>query len=394
MIFWLLAGAATALCVALLLRPLLRRSSPDSPRVEYDLRVYRDQLAEVERDVARGVLRPDQAEAARGEVERRMLASADAENSDTQEATASAAPRPSLWLAAATTLLLPAAAVTLYLWLGVPGLPSLPLTERPPAAGQPENLIAEARAQVEREPGNREAWRVLGGLYVHQDRFDEAVAAYRRLLELAPEDRDTMGVLAEILIARADGEVAREARLLLAEIIKADPGNPRARYYAALAMSQDGMLREALDIWSGLLRDSTPDAPWLPLVQSQVRAVAAALGLDESSLSEILAPQSPPSPALPAGPSKDDVAAAAELSDEERIAFIRSMVERLAARLQDEPEDLQGWLRLARAYQVLGDLDQARTALERAQSAAANLPADAPLRKSLADALEALPASN
>jgi cytochrome c-type biogenesis protein CcmH len=143
-------------------------------------------------------------------------------------------------------------------------------------------------------------------------------------------------------------------------------------------------MREAVTTWTDLLREAPPEATWRDFVAGQVRQAAAALGEDpppeaaETTTAETAPPAasppmtsppvaSPPIAGVP-GPSQADVEAAGQMSGEDRLAFIRSMVARLATRQEEQPENLDGWLRLARAYGVLGEADHAKAALDRAEA--------------------------
>jgi cytochrome c-type biogenesis protein CcmH len=294
---------------------------------------------------------------------------------------------------------IPLTAIGLYLVLGNPGVPSMPFAERPvpeaPAedvAGQEmEGLIATLAARLAEDPDSRAGWLLLGRSYAQLDQFGAAAQAYRRAIALGFDDATIQGALGEALAAQADGTIGPEARNAFAAALVHDPQDPRARYYAGLALAQDGQAQAAIDIWLGLLRESTAAAPWRPVVAQQIREAAASLGIEAPELPVALDPaQGNPQPGPDPGPDAADVEAAGQMSAEDRAAFIRSMVARLAERLEAEPGDFQGWLRLARAFGVLGEADRARDALTRAEAAIRELPGDAPERAQLEAAREAL----
>ena len=392
MTFWLLVGALSALVIAVLLWPLLRRPADTAARGEYDLAVYRDQLAEVERDVARGVLSPDQADAARTEIERRILALAgqagDEGHAGSLEAAPSRSPdRQGRLIAAGLAVVLPAAAFGLYLLLGAPGHPSAPFAERAPPESAPQDmlrLVDRLARRMAETPDDLQGWVLLGRSYAGLGRYDEAVEALRQAVERGVEDPEIWAALGEALVAANGGRVVPGARKAIATALEGDPANPRARYYQALGLVQDGRLREALDRWVALAADAPADAPWQGVVRRQIAETAASLGLDPDDPA-LAAPRS-----APRGPSRADVEAVAELSPDEQAAFIRSMVDGLAARLEGEPDDLEGWIRLARAYVVLGEAERAERAVERATQLVADLPSDAPERAAVERARKAL----
>ncbi len=395
MTFWLLVGALCALVIAVLLWPLLRRPADTAARGEYDLAVYRDQLAEVERDVARGVLSPDQADASRTEIERRILALAgqagDEGHAGSLEVAPSRSPdRQSRLIAAGLAVVLPAAAFGLYLLLGAPGHPSAPFAERAPPESAPQDMLRLVDRLAKRladAPDDLEGWVLLGRSYAGLGRHDEAVDALRQAVERGVEDPEIWAALGEALVAANGGRVVPGARKAIATALDGDPANPRARYYQALGLVQDGRLREALDRWVALAADAPPDASWRDVVRQQIAETAASLGLDpdDPALAALPLP-----PRAPRGPSRADVEAMAELSSDEQAAFIRSMVDGLAARLEEEPDDLEGWIRLARAYVVLGEDERAERAVERAAQLVADLPSNAPERAAVERARGAL----
>ncbi|MEM7221771.1 MAG: c-type cytochrome biogenesis protein CcmI [Pseudomonadota bacterium] len=366
MTFWLIAGSLILITLAVLLIPLLRAAKTPAPRTEHDLAVYRDQLAEVERDLSRGVLDPEEAEAARQEVKRRLLV---ADATPNQPA---AARRAGLVLPIALALLVPAASLALYFGLGSPGQPSLPFAERPAPEPPPVEMvqaIEQLAARLAQQPEDTQGWQLLGRSYAQLGRFREAAEAFNQSIAHGDDSADAYANLGEMLAAAQNGTLGAASRQAFAAALERDPNNPRARYYGGLALAQDGRLAEALQVWRNLERDSPTEAPWRPLLEQQIAALGAELG---------------EAPAAP-GPSQSDVAAAAEMSPEERAAFIESMVARLASRLQETPDDLEGWLRLARAYGVLGRRDDGLAALERADALAAELPADAPVHGTIAE---------
>jgi cytochrome c-type biogenesis protein CcmH len=140
-------------------------------------------------------------------------------------------------------------------------------------------------------------------------------------------------------------------------------------------------------VWKSLAEDVPAASPWVRLLREQIARAAGELGIDAPAISR--APEGAPG-AAPRGPSSADVEAAQEMTPEDRMAFIRSMVEQLAARLDSQPADPDGWLRLARAYDVLGEGDKARAALASAEAVIAALPEAAPERAALVQRLETL----
>lgn len=396
MIFWLIAGGMTALVVALMLAPLFRRAAAQPTREAYDLAVFRDQLAEIDRDLDRGVLNEGQAGAARHEVERRLLAVADRETPAADRASAAGSKGAGRMAAAALALFIPVAALGLYMTLGAPGAPSMPFAERPDAQPAPSGDMAELAEGLARRlqdsPDDPDGWRLLGRTYAEVGRYQDSAAALRQAIERGLDDADTQSFLGEVLVLGNNGEIVQEARTAFAKALEQEPGHPRALYYAALSLAQDGRLNDALDLWTKLAEAAPPDAPWRDVVLQQVRQAATELGVEPPAIAmaEAVAPEAAPAPR---GPSAEDIEAASEMGAEERMAFIRTMVDGLAARLDEQPDDLDGWLRLTRAYLVLGELDEADGAFQQAARLADDLPAQAPERGTLEQLRGALEAA-
>lgn len=374
MLFWILAALLTACAVALLVHPLMRSRGGVAARTDYDLAVYRDQLQELERDVARGLLDRDQAEAARAEIGRRMLA-ADAGRGP-QASTPPTRASAGRWPAVAIAALLPLAALAVYLPAGHPDLPAQPVASRDDAGAPPAVLEALDRLgqELERDPDNLQGWVLMAQVYDRMGRHRDAADAYRRALALSQGDPGLATAFAEALVRTDRGIVSEEARRIFDGVLERVPDDPRARYYLALASAQAGDFEAALAGWSGLLRASPPDAPWVGLVRQRIAEAATELGRDVASVMP-----DPPSPGAAAqppapGPTREQMQAAGEMTAEQRAGMVRGMVDRLAARLEEEPGDADGWLRLARAYRVLGDREKALEAYAGAQSAAPDRP--------------------
>jgi cytochrome c-type biogenesis protein CcmH len=386
---WVVMAVLTAGALVPVLMPLLRRVQAASRRADYDIAVYRDQLGEVERERERGVLSADEVAAATTEIERRILAAADAEEVSTLE---ERPPRDKRLAAALIAVAVPVGAVALYLNVGSPGLPDQPLAERR-ATGNPSQgasqdaqgaggmaRMAERLAQrLLKNPNDFNGWKLLGRSYLEMQRYADAADTYRRALEVGGERPGIAADYAEALVFAADGVVTPKALDIFTTLADADPLNPRARYYLGLAQAQGGDVRGALQAWVDLRALSPPAAPWLVAVERQIVAAARDLGIDAAEIApspaarELAKSVPAAQPQMPAarqadapGPTGDDVEAAAGMSAAERADMIRTMVERLARRLEKEPGDIEGWRRLARAYEVLGEKEKAAEARRRA----------------------------
>lgn len=383
MTVWLAAAALTAAIVCLLL--WRRPASEQDEDGAHDLAIYRDQLAEIDRDVERGLIDARQADAARTEISRRMLSAAD--RGEIGTATARHSGR---WLPLAVAAALPLAALALYLPTGRPDLPSQPYASRD-QSGQESMMAAvreaDALAQtLAADPENPAGWVELGQRYRDLGRLNEAVAAFARAIGLTGGDPIVTSFYAETLVQLGEGMVTEDAVHAFESVLERLPGEPRAQYYLGLARAQAGDDAGALERWQALAAASPSDAPWLPTVHEQIRNTAERMELDpESQVPDSLPPGAGAQTALgPRGPDAADVAAAQSMTPEEQAEMIRGMVEGLASRLQDTPDDLAGWLRLGAAYRVLGEPENAADALSRA---AALAPEDPEILGAYADAL-------
>jgi cytochrome c-type biogenesis protein CcmH len=374
MMLWALLSAIAVLAVALLLAPLWRSPKRSAARAEYDAQVYRDQLAEVERDAQRGAITADQAQAARTEIARRLLTVSAAQDKASATVTAQAARAASKasrrGIAAFVGVAVPVAAFGVYLIVGSPHLPGRPAAEiraQLPAQSDADinALVARLGDKLKDRPTDLQGWSLYARSLAGLGRFEEAVAAYRRATTLDPRDAELMSNFAEVQIFAARGTVTPEAAAALRATLALDPKEARARYYMGLAASQTGRTEEALTWWLALEADSAPDAPWRKLLGERIAKLAETDGLTPQQLAERrkqaggVAQAAPP--AAP-GPTREDVEAAQSMSGADRTAMIRGMVARLAERLKDQPDDVVGWQRLARSYEVLGEPAKAREA--------------------------------
>ena len=359
-LWWIFAlMTAAALCAAIW--PLARaRRLLAGPS---DLAVYRDQLEEIERDRADGRIGHDEFEAARVEVSRRLLAAA---NTEGQAPRATGDERTHRFRAMAAAVIgIPFIAVLLYGWLGSPDLPGRPLAalSSEEHANSVAGIIARIEAHLEEEPNDGRGWEVVAPVYMRLERFDDAVKARRNALNLLGATPAREVDLGEALTAAAGGVVTAEAKQAFDRAIAGDGDSFKAMFYLGLAAQQDGKSGEAVRIWRDLIGKSPPDAPWLTVVRESVARV------------EGTAPDAPVASAARApGPTAADVAAASNMTPDERNQFIRARVEGLAARLHQDGSDVDGWLRLLNAYMVLGERDKAKAAAADARIALAREP--------------------
>ncbi len=361
MLIWIIVAGLTAAGLAAVLWPLLRANRQVAERADYDLAISRDQLKEVERDVARGVLSEAEGENVRREVSRRMLA-ADAQLKKDRAGGASNSVR--IAAAGAALVAVPLLSVSVYLKTGSPQMEDRPLEARltgPVNSGNFPELVARVERTLRQQPDNLQGWTVIAPVYTRLRRFNDAANAYRQILAIQGPDATVLTDLGEALVMAQDGQVSDDARKAFSHALALNPSLPKPQYFLAIAASQDGRTDEAVAAWRKLLADAPQDAPWRPVVEQQI-ALATGQGNTAAAPSQD-STAGVKAPAL----SQEAMAGAAEMTPQQRQQMIEGMVERLATRLNDEGGKAEDWLRLARAQTVLGRNKEAQTTLERAR---------------------------
>lgn len=353
MVLWLFFALMTVGAVIAVWWPLSRRQK--SVRSGSDIAVYRDQLVEINRDEAASLIGSVEAEAARVEVSRRLIAAAES----ARAANAVAAPAPAFLYRRATLaaaiVLLPLGAAVTYFSLGSPNL--VPVSMNAASDGQPlpggiDDIVAEVETYLESNPKNGRGWELLAPVYVRLGRFDDAVRARRNALEILGPDAARLGDLGEAIVLASNGVVIPEAKGLFVRVSAADPDDVMAQYYLGLSAKQEGRRDEALKRWTDLVSGAQEGAEWLPLVRNALARI------DEKGPSVAVAqPQHP---------------AAVVAPPEHNAGAIVAMVERLAQRLKNDGSDVPGWIQLTRSYQVLGRADKVKAAIADARAALAN----------------------
>ncbi len=376
--------AIIALGVVIL--PIVRTGRAVAERAQFDRAVYRDQLEELERDVARGVLSTHEAVSARLEIERRLLAT----DAAPQAAPVRTGRSPLLAgiLAAGTFL----GALVAYVVLGAPGLPDLPFASRnsdSSIANAAHGAVDIAKVtsalsdKLKADPNNFDGWMLLARSELSLGDWKAAADAYRHAVALRPDDADSATGYGEMLVLVAGGTVTPEAHDLFAHALARAPDDDVAEFYLALAEAQAGRIDAAIAGWLKLAGEEPADsdlraeaarriaeaaklagipAPPLPLPAAGTDAAAPSAPSTAAAPSAALAP-----PAAAGGPPSGDAAAAiAQMPEAQRNELIRGMVAQLAQKLEAQPNDPDGWVRLGRSYLVLGDKDKAASAYDHA----------------------------
>lgn len=340
--FWIVVAILTAAVALVLMYPLMRKTEAPETRRDGEVAVYRDQLAELDRERTAGLIGETEADYARAEIGRRLLAAADSEQEVAKET------RPLRYNLAASliTVLLPALGLCLYIWNGSPEVPDMPLEARLEKPGNDMNLlVARAERHLAQNPDDGAGWDILAPIYFKTLRLGDAELAYRNALRILGPSAERLTGLGETLVAGNDGIVIEAARDAFAEAEQLKSGNPRARFYLALSLEQAGKADEARAAFAALEADAPAGAPWLPLVREHITRTGGEAA-----------------PAAP-GPTAQDMAAANDMTATDRQAMIEGMVASLDAKLKENPADFEGWMRLVRAYSVLKNETKAGEAL-------------------------------
>ena len=345
--------------------PLLRGGRYAPARANFDQAVYRDQLHELDRDITRGLITPIEADAARLEIQRRLLAA------DKQPA---AAPRlsPSPMTAAIVFFVIAAGTISSYLWLGRPSLPDVPFSARKAEIAQDHGATSLMRsasalaAKLKQNPSDPQSWLLYARTLAMMNQFDGAEAAYRHAIDLGGADPDVLGAHAEMLVMQAGGTVTPAAEAAFQQVLKIEPSNGLARYYMAIAALQAGEPRKTIDGLQALLAELPSNSPLRGRLGMKVAEAARAAGIPIPELAKGTQPTQAVAPV--AGQRGGATADTANMTDEQRQAMIRGMVARLAGEQAANPSNLEGWLRLGRAYAVLNDPESAADAFDKASA--------------------------
>jgi cytochrome c-type biogenesis protein CcmH len=376
LMFWLSAGVLTVITVAALLASGTAKLAQVAGRSEGALAIYKDQLAELERDCSTGVLGETEAEAQRTEISRRLLSAAH----ELDAATKSSSGFPKVLV-----LIVPMLAAALYWHVGNFGAADVPHQQRLAAAEKalatlktdnsidPANLdwpatLAVVEAQQQKTPNSLPGWKFLTTSYLSLGRFADAANAMTQVIRISGPSAPAYADLAEVLVFDNQGLMTERSLSIIREALKLDPKQPKALYYAALGLAQEGKTADAKLAFHTLLANAPADAPYRAAVQGQLARLEPNAAAPQLSAEQIQGGQA--------------------MKPEERTAMIRSMVDGLEGKLKNNPQDIEGWLRLIRARTVLGDGEKAAAAVATARATFATNAADMKLINDLAAELK------
>lgn len=398
--FWISATAMVLMVAVVLVQALRQARGPDAgpqgapvSEVAEDLILYRDQLNEVERDLARGVIPAEEAGRLRIEVQRRML---EADRAARPGTGTPAARSVSLPLAAGVVALALAGSAVLYFYLGVPGYPDLPIAERlaaaeteyrnrphqdaleakappfvaPPGVDQDAlDLIGKLRTLMAKRPDDLTGQSLLAENETKLGNFAAAHKAQEAVIRLKGETAtaEDYSTLAVLMIYAGGGIVSPEAETALAETLRRDPKNGSARFYLGVMAAQVGRPDRTFSMWKPLLDEGPEDAPWIAPIRARIQDVAdeAGIAYEAADMAQVTK-----------GPDATDMANAAQMSPEDRQKMIEGMVGGLESRLMAEGGPVEDWTKLINALGVLGAEDRAKAAYAKAEAAFAGKPGE------------------
>lgn len=416
MTLWIILTALTSLAAAWLTIPLVRRHDARVDARAATIAVLKDQLADIDVQLAAGAVQPGEAEGLRNEIRRRLLAAGHIPTELDRTMGQKALSGLALGLAAMVAV----AGAALYASMGQPELASntAPAPPAAPAAapvqdaaaqGEVNQLIAGLEQKVQANGSDPEGWRMLGWSYFQTGRYADAAKAYARAIALKPDGEGYQSAFGEALVQEAGGQITPAAAAAFEKAAAQDGADARARYFLAVRKSETGDRKGAVEDMLRLVADSPADAPWLPQLRAVIQQTAQAAGIDIAArlasikpVGNAAVPGLPPpvaaaavanavapasvAPGVMPSPSREQVQAAQAMNPADRQAMIRSMVDGLAEKLKANPKDEAGWLRLMRARQVLGDVPAAKTARDQALAAfAGNTGAQGRIRAAAAE---------
>ena len=359
MLLWVSLAFVSAVVLTALLAPLLRALPPPAESNVAENAVYKDQVDEIDADLGRGLIGAAEADAAKRELARRFLARAELPTAASKVKAGTGTRTTNRALIAAIALV-PAVALLLYQSLGSPHLSGQPFLTRisaPAERNSVDQLIARVEARLRDHPEDGPGWDLIAPVYAHQERFADAAEAYGNAIRLLGPSVNRLAGFAESTVIAGNGVVSEKARLAYEQVLKLDPKNAEARFWLAMAKEQDGKTEDAKADYRALLAGAPPDAPWRKAVEGRLA------GLEQGG--------SAPADdrGRGAAPNAEAAANLQQLSPDDRMRAISAMVDGLAARLKKDGNDLNGWLRLVRAYKVLGRDAAAVAALADARKA-------------------------
>ncbi len=289
---------------------------------------------------------------------------------------------PSIVMVGGLIVLITIIATTLYSQFGSPELPARPLDGRADEIASTrqaelqqrtalQDALDNARAEAAAAPDSVDSWLKLAMAAARAEAFDTEISALKTALAMTDDNIAVKSMLAEAMARKADGLITLPVRTLIDEVLTEQPDEPRALYLSGLAAFQDEAYPLAIQRWQRLRQISSADAPWIAMIDQNLKQAAEAGGITlPTRQAEDKEASRTSAPFLTA----EQIEAVQSMSAEDQQAFILDMTDRLEDRLKQAPDDKAGWQQLIRARQQLGDNE----AMLRALTGAADADADNP----------------
>lgn len=377
MTLWAILTIMSGIAAIFVAIPILRRRDMRLGSDSSGFELFREQIRELDREVANGTISSEDASVTRAEIERRTLAAARGQR---QVSMTGLSDRGRAFCIAIAVGWVAVGSALLYSSIGRPDLltnsetafvagsdSAATVTDNVQPLGDVNEMITRLADRLAREPGDLAGWQMLGWSYFKVGRYAEAADAYARAVSLAPKNGELLSLQAEALVNLNGGSVSEAALALVEKSLELDPSNPRATYFKGVSLDEAGDTAAAVDLWLTMLDNSSSEAVWLPDLKTHIRERALAAGIDLGARAEALRP-SDPAPEM-SGPTEADIAAAAEMTPDARQEMVMGMVSGLAESLKQQPDNLEGWQRLIRSYAVLGNRSAADAAFADAMEA-------------------------
>ncbi len=379
MLLWLTIALLLVVTLAALLLPLFRGRDTIETRDVFDANVFKDQLKTIDREVEEGQMEREDAEAARLEISRNLLAAAD--KAEQNPALKAQDRHVSRLAAMALVLLVPLLAVGLYLKVGSPAIPDMPLEARakqaPSLNAKLAELIARAEQRLAANPKDGRGWAIMAPVYMRHEMYGKAQNAYRNAIRLLGASADRLSGLADSMILANDGIVGDDALPVLKRAIKVDPDHPKPHFWMGLYYEQNNKFKQAEEFYTNLLKNSGSEVDWRPTVQQRLDEVRKKQGLPalviagakmvqppEIKLGDALKAQDKAAANAAPGPTAEQIREAGQMSAADRKQMIDNMVARLSTRLYEQGGDLKSWMRLVSVLNVQGRKGEALKAVE------------------------------
>lgn len=379
---WILLIVCLAIAVIFAVLPFFR-TAPLTDDVDRRTRLYQQQIKEIDKEESLEVISSSEASALRIEAQRRLL---DASSQFQTQEKKMPLSRTSTALAIAGMVVV--GGISMYSFLGRPNVPSSDPTDlvsdineflanNTSSPGTPkmdgvEIMMRKLADRLEREPNDVEGWRMLGWSYFSQEQYEKAAKAYAKAVALAPNEADYLSAYGEAVVRAAGGFVTDEAIVIFDKTIKLNPGDARARFFKGLKLDQARDPEAAITTWITMINQAPANAEWVPDLRSRIAKRAAETGIDIKGRIKSVDTQRPSTPSP--NPTQAQIKAAMEMPANDRQAMIEGMVAGLAARLKDNPNDPEGWIKLIRSRKVLGQQAQAQRDLKTALKVFSNSP--------------------